>query len=168
MPPLECQAAFVAGPPPQPSGSELTEKDKRLGHSQEVTALPDIERDLGECPSSLAVSRDEQAKPELQDMLVGLKDNSQDLTPGGTQGHSREPRVPREPAAPRPRPGHQRAHHRRKGSRRRTLQLPASSGLGSVIYRPRFEGEIPAFLAPAFLVPSYPDHGGGRTQGPRP
>ena len=80
MPPLERQAAFVAGPPPQSSGSKLTEKDRRLGHSQEVTALPDIERDLGECPSSLAVSRDEQAKPELQEMLIGLKDNSQDLT----------------------------------------------------------------------------------------
>ena len=36
---------------PQPSGSELSVKDGRLGHSQGVTALPDMECDPGECPS---------------------------------------------------------------------------------------------------------------------
>lgn len=73
-------------------------------------------------------------------MLVGLKDKSQALTlQEGPKVIPMNHVSPREPTAPRPRPGHQRARHRRKGSRRWNVRWSASTGLGWAIYRPRPE-----------------------------
>lgn len=66
--PLNVRLPLLLGHPPTQC-SEPHATRPQIRPPQEVTALPDIERDLGECPLSLAVSRDEQAKPELQEML---------------------------------------------------------------------------------------------------
>lgn len=149
--PLNVRLPLLLGHP-QPSGSELT------GEGQETRSLarghrpcPTSTRDLGECPSSLAVSRDEQAKPELQEdarRSEGQQPGSD--TSGGTQGASREP-VSRTRSTMATSWASESTSQKGKGSRR-TLRPPASSGLGSVIYRLRFERRDSCFLAPAFLV----------------
>lgn len=72
----ECQTAFVAGPSPN---TVAPSSQRRTGDSVTSKGSPP-------CPTSnvtwenvhpsLAVSRDERAKSELKEILVGLKDKS--------------------------------------------------------------------------------------------
>lgn len=145
MPPLECQGCLCCWATPNPvlraHGEGQETPATARGHPP---CLSTSNAETWECPlSRLCPGMTGQAGAAGD--VVGLKDNSQDLTLRGTQGHSREPRSPENPQHH----GHvlhQERRHRRKGSRRRTLRLSHSSGLGSVDLPPPGFRRDSAFL----------------------